>query len=589
MKWLLQSLTGRMLLAVVGIHLLLVPLLFTHLLRLVESDFQAQFVDQVRSDAMWVASLVKGMGDGEALGRFLEELLLTGHRVRARVTDTQGRVLASAGGESGETVVTYDDLYFGQGGDDLYHISVPVYTEGDRQPSLLLHLAYDETPVLAEIQGIYRRGMALAAAYLLLALLAVVLFSNYLAASLRRLSQAAHRVASGALEEGFSFSGGPAEVQALAGDLERMRAELMARGQDLADRERRMRAIVDNIADAVVIFHPDGRIENCNPAARNLFGTDCAGLCGSNMRTLIRMRKGMLDPASLAGSGPQEVIGVRKDGSELVLELLLSRFRQGDETRFLAVLRDISERRRLEEERRRHRAELAHAGRLSSMGEMAAGLAHELNQPLAAVNMYIQGCLQRLRGSGCGREELLTALERAGTQAERAGEIIRRIRGFVRKEPPSRQSCDINDLILEAVDLVEIDLNRNEPALWLDLGDALPRVSVDPVQIKQVLINLVRNAIESLEDVPVEARAVVVRTHRLPGGEIQVEISDNGKGIPEDMLERVFDPFVTTRSEGMGLGLAISRSIIEDHGGRLWAEAGPQGGAVFRFVLYPEK
>ncbi len=590
MKWLLNSLTGRMLLAVVGVHLLLVPLLFTHVLRLVESDYQAQFIDRVRSDAMWIASLISGIEEPQALQQFMEDLLLNGNRLYAVLLTPSGDVLVAAGVSEAEAARGMkSDIRFGEGDDNLYHISVPIYTHGDAAPSLLLHLAYDETPVVAEVGAIYRRGLALAAAYLLLALIAVVLFSNYLAGSLRRLGQAAHRVASGALDERFSFSTGPSEVRRLAEDLERMRSELVEQGRNLGDRERRMRAVVDNIADAVITFFPDGRIENCNPAARMLFGTDCAGLCGTNIVSLLRLKKGVLDFAALAGAGPQEVIGLRKDGVEMPLELVLSRFRQGEDELFLAVLRDISERRRLEEERRRHRAELAHAGRLSSMGEMAAGLAHELNQPLAAINMYIQGCLQRLQGEGCNQDDLRAALERAGAQAERAGEIIRRIRGFVRKGPPSYESTDINELVLDAVELVEIDLSRNDLALWLDLVENPMFVRVDRVQIKQVLINLIRNAIDAMEEVAPEKRALVVRTRENDEGEIQVEISDNGAGIPQEMLERIFDPFVTTKDDGMGLGLAISRSIIEDHGGRLWAEVGAQGGAVFKFVLYQEK
>ena len=590
MSWLLQSLTGRMLLAVLAIHVVLVPLLFTHVLRLVEANYQSQFVDRIRSDAMWIASLVTGIKDTQALHRFLEDLLLSGDRVHAVLMESDGTVLATAGISSMEEVRDIkSDIHFGEGEDSIYHISVPIYTSGDEAPSLLLHLGYDETPVVEEIHTIYRWGLALAAAYLIFALIAVVLFSSYLGRSLRRLGHAAHRVALGGLDERFSFASGPAEVRRLAEDLESMRVRLVRQGGNLVDRERRIRAVVDNIADAVITFYPDGRIETCNPAARALFGTDCANLCSLNIGSLLQSKKGGLDFFSLAGAGPQEVIGWDKDGREMPLELVLSRFRQGEEELFLAVLRDVSERWRMEEERRRHRAELAHAGRLSSMGEMAAGLAHELNQPLAAINMYIQGCLQRLQAGGFCENDLRAALERAGAQAERAGEIIRRIRGFVRKGPPSYESTDINVLVQDAVDLVETDLSRNESAVWLDLAENPAPVRVDRVQIKQVLINLIRNAIDAMEDVAPDKRALVVRTRENEKGEIQVEISDNGAGIPEEILERIFDPFVTTKDDGVGLGLAISRSIIEDHGGRLWVEPVAEGGTVFKFVLYPEK
>lgn len=257
--------------------------------------------------------------------------------------------------------------------------------------------------------------------------------------------------------------------------------------------------------------------------------------------------------------------------------------RQGERKIIKGVLSDISEGKRIEDERRNFELELTHARRLSSLGEMAAGLAHELNQPLAAVNLYIHGCLQRLESSPEQSEEIKQAMEAAMQQARRAGDIIQQIRGFVRKAPLRRKETDINGLIREALQLLTGDTAFHETEFTLNIDESLPPLALDRLQIQQVIINLISNAIESME-FREQGREVLIETHR-NGDKVVLEVSDRGRGIPVEIAAQIFEPFVTGRENGLGLGLPISRSIIEEHGGKLWYSPRPGGGSRFGFTI----
>jgi two-component system sensor histidine kinase TtrS len=256
--------------------------------------------------------------------------------------------------------------------------------------------------------------------------------------------------------------------------------------------------------------------------------------------------------------------------------------------------KQIVERRRAEDIARQRQAELAHAARLNTMGEMASGFAHELNQPLSAITNYAQGCVRRLdRGLGGDNasalrdavevEALRDAMEQVSAQAGRAAKIIRRIRSFVRKEQPKHSRVDVNALIRDVADFTQAEFDRSEVLIGLDLGRSLPPVQADAIQIEQVILNLIRNGIEAMNDVR-GRRRLDIATRPAPGG-IRVSVRDRGQGIPVDNLDHIFDPFVTTKPGGLGLGLSISQSIIEAHGGRLFAESPAGGGTRFRFTL----
>ncbi len=248
--------------------------------------------------------------------------------------------------------------------------------------------------------------------------------------------------------------------------------------------------------------------------------------------------------------------------------------------------REAAERKRAEASARERQAELAHVHRLNTMGEMASGLAHELNQPLAAVVNYAKGAVRRLKKGSVEPGELLAALEQAALQAERAAAIVRRVRAFIRKEAPRHAALDCNKIVRETAGLMAADAERAGARLVLDLAKPPPRVRADAVQLEQVIVNLVRNAIEAMAESDSPVRDITVRT--LPaavGGAVEITVEDTGPGLPADARERLFDPFFTTKADGLGLGLSISQSIVEAHGGRLTATARPGGGMVFRFAL----
>jgi len=241
--------------------------------------------------------------------------------------------------------------------------------------------------------------------------------------------------------------------------------------------------------------------------------------------------------------------------------------------------------RRAEQESRRHQTELAHVCRLSTMGEVATGMAHELNQPLSAIVNFANGCSRRLQSNLGRRQDLVDAMGQITTQAQRASEIIRRLRALVGKQPPIRSEVDLNHLVKEVCSFVEFDVDKMSFAIELDLEPNEILVNVDLVQIEQVLLNLVRNAIDALVEIPPPARHLTLRT-LLKGEEAEVVVQDSGPGIEPERMQSLFEPFFTTKESGMGMGLPISQTILENHRGRIWAESAPEGGAVF-FIRLP--
>jgi PAS domain S-box-containing protein len=246
--------------------------------------------------------------------------------------------------------------------------------------------------------------------------------------------------------------------------------------------------------------------------------------------------------------------------------------------------KDITERKRVEAQARQHQAELAHVLRLGTMGEMAAGLAHEINQPLGAIANYAQGCVHRLRSGSNDAAALLPIVEQIAREALRAGEIIRRLRELVRKESPQQQVVDLNTLVRKSVQMIESEARQHDIRLQLVLAPDLPAVGCDPIQIEQVLLNLLRNGVEAVQIARNGERALVITTAANGANGVAVSICDSGAGIPEPPID-VFAPFFSTKPQGLGMGLSISRSIIEAHSGRLSATRNPDRGSTFRFTL----
>jgi C4-dicarboxylate-specific signal transduction histidine kinase len=249
------------------------------------------------------------------------------------------------------------------------------------------------------------------------------------------------------------------------------------------------------------------------------------------------------------------------------------------------LIGEIAERKHAEHEAHVLQTELAHVHRLSTMGEMATGLAHELNQPLAAITSYAQGCVQRLRSKKAKPEEMLDTMDKIAAEARRAGGIIRRVRSFVRKENPRWARIDANSAIRETADLLAAEAHRRGVAIKLDLVDPLPMVMADTIQIQQTVLNLMRNGIEAMDETGSAPPHLTIRTSKNGSDAILVTVEDNGHGIPPETLEHIFDPFFTTKESGLGLGLPICRSIVEAHGGRLWATSNAEDGTIFKLSL----
>lgn len=254
----------------------------------------------------------------------------------------------------------------------------------------------------------------------------------------------------------------------------------------------------------------------------------------------------------------------------------------------MAIATDITDRKQTAEVTREQAERLQHTSRLVTMGEMASTLAHELNQPLSAIANYCMGCVTRLQSGNFREQDLLTAMQKASFQAERAGKIIRRVREFVKKSEPRRSAIDIAGVLEDAIGFVDIDARRLSGRIEQEVAPGLPRVFADRIMIEQVLINLVRNGLDAMSALPPDARLLRVRVRDAGERGVEVAVIDRGHGIGEEERRQLFSPFYTTKAEGMGLGLNICRSIVEFHDGTLTVDDNPEGGTIFSFCLPTE-
>jgi PAS domain S-box-containing protein len=359
-----------------------------------------------------------------------------------------------------------------------------------------------------------------------------------------------------------------------------------------------LQRVVDGVPDAVMVIDRDYHIVLANRTVREMAGghdpVSARLTCyQTSHHRDVPCPEGEACPCPLrqvfSTQSPTVVLHTHLDaaGNELQLEIVAAPVfnENGEVVQVIEACRDVTARVRAEELARQRQVELARVARLGTMGEMAAGLAHELNQPLAAIVNYIQACLERMKGRGGDYDELRDDMEQAAAQAERAGEIIEHVRNFVHKREPERTAVDINDLVKEAVDLLRSEMRHHGIQLRLDLADSLPPVLAEPIQIEQVIVNLVRNSLEAMSAGGRDARHLNIETLRAAGDWVEIAVRDTGAGLSAGAAEWIFDPFFTTKPDGMGMGLSISRSIIEAHGGRLWAVPNPDCGVTFRFTL----
>ena len=249
------------------------------------------------------------------------------------------------------------------------------------------------------------------------------------------------------------------------------------------------------------------------------------------------------------------------------------------------IAADITDRKHVEEVAQQQQKRLEQTSRLITMGEMASSLAHELNQPLSAIANYCAGCVKRLQAGNYKLDDLLAAMQKASDQAERAGKIIRHMRDMVKKSEPRREAVALAELIDETRAFADIEAQRTGTQIVVDLPQNLPKIRVDRIMIEQVLLNLIRNGMEAMTDVRPDKRQLLIQARPVAGRQLEVSVADQGHGLPEDDVERLFAPFYTTKAEGMGIGLAICRSIVEFHQGHLWAERRREGGSLFRFTV----
>ena len=344
----------------------------------------------------------------------------------------------------------------------------------------------------------------------------------------------------------------------------------------------------------MIVIDDRAIIRSFSSAAERLFGYTSAEALGQNIKTLMpspyrENHDGYLErylttgERRIIGIG-RVVVGERKDGSTFPMELAVGEMKSNSERFFTGFIRDLTERQKTEARLQELQSELVHISRLTALGEMASTLAHELNQPLSAIANYMKGSRRLLEGKDDERSAMMRdAVDKAADQALRAGQIIRRLRDFVARGESEHRVENVKKLVEEASALALVGVKDQGVRVRFRFDPGADLVLADKVQIQQVLLNLIRNSIEAMEASP--KRELVVSTAVTGDDMVTLAVSDTGSGIPPEVAAHLFQPFITSKRQGMGVGLSISRTIVEAHGGQIWSDANPGGGTVFRFTL----
>lgn len=360
--------------------------------------------------------------------------------------------------------------------------------------------------------------------------------------------------------------------------------------------------LLDAAVDGIVLINESGIIERINPAVEVLFGYSSDELLGENVKVLMTLgdssrhddyigRYLETGERKIIGIG-REVIGQRKDGSQFPLYLSVGHVTEPTLLGFVGILRDLTSQRdseneiaQTELEIRQLRERLVHVARVSTLGEMVTGIAHEVNQPLTVIATYAQGCRRMIEGGLDDPSELLEALNTIASQAERAATVISRIRNFAKKSELERVASDCSEILVEVIALAEVYAVEASSRIVTQFEtDSLPLVKVDPIQVQQVVLNLINNAIESMSNMAGD-KVVTVCIRRLDDDSVEVSVADNGEGIPPEVEEKVFDTFFTTKPNGLGVGLAICQSLVEAQGGKISVTNNEGPGCTFSFTL----
>jgi two-component system sensor kinase FixL len=364
-------------------------------------------------------------------------------------------------------------------------------------------------------------------------------------------------------------------------------------------------ALMDAAVDAIIIIDTGGRIQRFNRAAEALFGYRENEVRGKNVSLLMpephRSRHdGYLErylatgQAAIIGKGRQET-GVRRNGDTFPMLLSVGEVKQASLNGFVGIIRDLTEVRQAQEQVRRLEEQLLHADRLVILGELTAGIAHEINQPLTAIAAYADAgrkIIDRLddvsgqAGDAAppGTDDMRSICERIGGQARRAGEVVQRLRGLVRGGRASKARHDVNDIIKNILLLFEFEIKRSAAELIFVPLDPPETLYVDEIQVQQILVNLVKNSLDAIAESDRSGGRVEIAVVRA-GQEVRISVTDNGPGVPEAYRSRLFDSFFTTKPKGVGLGLSICKSIAAAHGGTLRYETPEEGGSRFSLTL----
>jgi two-component system sensor kinase FixL len=398
-------------------------------------------------------------------------------------------------------------------------------------------------------------------------------------------SEALDAAAFSAINVGIAFGGGL---------LQQSRLRAAKSTLDALAREAHLASILNTVPDAMIVIDERGAIHSFSAAAERLFGYQAAEVTGKNVRMLMPSPYRENHDAYLERylrTGEKRIIGVgrvvvgeRRDGSTFPMELAVGEARSGNQRFFTGFIRDLTERQQTESRLQELQSELFHISRLTAMGEMASTLAHELNQPLSAIANYLKGSRRLLESNPDERASLVRdAMDKAADQALRAGEIIRRLRDFVARGESERRVESVKKLIEEASALALVGAKDRGIRVRFAFDPAVDLILVDKVQVQQVLLNLMRNAIEAMEAAP--NRELIVSATPAADDMVAISVADTGHGLAPEVNAQLFQPFVTTKRQGMGVGLSLSRTIVESHGGQIAAEPNPGGGTVFRFTL----
>ncbi|MEK1923819.1 MAG: ATP-binding protein, partial [Rhizobium giardinii] len=373
--------------------------------------------------------------------------------------------------------------------------------------------------------------------------------------------------------------------------------------RDLAEREAKIRRLFKANIIGILVWDIDGRILEANDAFLNMLGYDredlaSGRLCWTDLTPddwRDRDARTVAELKMIGAVQPFEKEYFRKDGNRLPVLVGGALFEESRNEGVSFVL-DLTDRRRAETALRESEqalrealGQLAHANRVATMGQLTASIAHEVNQPIAASVTNAQAALRWLGAHPPNLEEVVQALGRIVENGKRAGDVIGRIRALVKKEPPHRRRFDLNEAVRHVIALIRIEVLRQGVSLRTEFATSLPAMNGDRVQLQQVILNLIMNSVEAMSGTNGEERELTIITETEASGTVVVRVRDSGPGLDPQCMDRLFEAFYTTKSSGMGMGLAICRSIIEDHGGRLWATANVPRGAVFQFTLPVER